>query len=105
MTITGRVAALDGIRPNFLEIHPQDAHSLGIEEGAEVVVRSRRGQVEFVARLGGTVRPGVVFATFHSARHLVNVATNDVYDPTSKQPEYKLCAVSVQRKVSRGAGR
>ena len=104
MTITGRVAALDGIRPNFLEIHPQDAHPLGIEEGAEVVVRSRRGQAEFVARLTGTIRPGVVFATFHSARHLVNVATNDVYDPISKQPEYKLCAVSVQRKVPSGAG-
>ncbi|MDA2913378.1 nitrate reductase [Acidobacteriia bacterium AH_259_A11_L15] len=98
MTITGRLEALTGIHPNFLEIHPQDAALLGIKEGEEVVVRSRRGQADFIARLTDTIRPGLVFATFHSARHLVNRATNDVYDPFSKQPEYKLCAVLIDRK-------
>ncbi len=104
MTITGRLEALEGIQPNFLEIHPQEARPLGIKEGAEVIVQTRRGRAEFVARVTDTIRPGVVFATFHSARHLVNRATSDVYDPISKQPEYKLCAVSVQPKVTTGAG-
>lgn len=100
MTITGRLKALASIQPKFLEIHPEDARRLGIEEGTEVIVRSRRGQAGFLARLTEAIRPGVVFATFHSARHLVNRVTNDVYDPLSKQPEYKLCAVSVQREAA-----
>ena len=98
MTITGKLAALEDIHPEVLQIHPLEANGLGIVEGAEVIVRSRRGQVQFLAHLTDTVRLGVVFATFHSARHLVNRVTNDVYDPFSKQPEFKLCAVSVHPK-------
>ncbi|MFQ5926862.1 MAG: molybdopterin oxidoreductase family protein [Terriglobia bacterium] len=100
MTITGKLAALNDIHPDFLHVHPRDGHRFGIVEGAEVIVRSRRGQAGFTAHLTDSVRPGVVFATFHSARHLVNRATNDVYDAVSKQPEFKLCAVSVQVKTA-----
>jgi nitrate reductase NapA len=98
MTITGRLAALQDIHCDFLQIHPLDAHRFGITDGTEVIVRSRRGEAEFIARVTDTVRPGVVFATFHSPHHLVNRVTNDAYDPFSRQPEYKLCAVSVQPK-------
>lgn len=98
MTITGELEALKAIDPGFLQIHPGDAARQGIQEGAAIVVRSRRGEAEFVARLTEAIRQGVVFATFHSARHLVNRATNDLYDPLSRQPEYKLCAVSVRPK-------
>jgi nitrate reductase NapA len=38
----------------------------------------------------------VVFATFHSAKHLVNLAVNDAVDPFSKQPDFKRCAVRVE---------
>jgi nitrate reductase NapA len=98
MTITGSVAELKNIHPDYLEIHPYDAHNLGIQEGDSVIVRSRRGEVEFRARVTDVVRPGMVFATMHSARHLINRATHDVFDPFSKQPAYKRCAVSVRPK-------
>ena len=99
MTITGPVPQLQGIHPDYLEIHPHDAYQLGIGEGDPVIVRSRRGEVELRAKLSAVVRPGLVFATMHSAKHLVNQVTHDVYDPFSKQPAYKRCAVSVRRKT------
>ncbi len=100
MTITGPVPELKGIHPDYLEIHAEDAYRLGLREGDPVIVKSRRGEVEFRARLTDTVRPGMVFATMHSARHLVNKVTHDVYDPFSKQPAYKRCAVSVRKKTA-----
>ncbi|MDA2924128.1 nitrate reductase [Acidobacteria bacterium AH-259-L09] len=103
MTITGKLEALQEIRPNFVQIHPADAARLGIRDGAEVIVRSRRGQAAFIAQVSETIRPGVVFTTFHSAKHLINRVTNDVYDPLSKQPEYKLCAVSIKPKGTTNA--
>ena len=99
MTITGPVPELQGIHPDYLEIHAHDAHRLGINEGDPVIVKSRRGEVELRARLTDTVRPGMVFATMHSARHLINRVTHDVYDPFSKEPAFKRCAVSVRRKT------
>ena len=99
MTITGPVPELQGIHPDYLEIHPHDAHQFNIREGDQVIVRSRRGEVELRAKLSLVVRPGMVFATMHSAKHLVNQVTQDVYDPFSKQPAYKRCAVSVRKKT------
>ena len=99
MTMTGGVPELKIIHPDYLEIHPADAYRLEINEGAPVIVQSRRGDVELRARLTDVVRPGMVFATMHSARHLINRATHDVFDPFSKQPAYKRCAVSVRRKA------
>ena len=96
MTITGSVPELRSIHPDYLEIHPYDAHKLGIDEGDHVIVRSRRGEVKLRARVTDVVRPGMVFATMHSARHLINRATHDVFDPFSKQPAYKRCAVLVR---------
>ncbi len=102
MTITGPVAELKNIHPDYLEIHAYDAHNLGIHEGDPIIVRSRRGEVELRAHVTDVVRPGMVFATMHSARHLINLATHDVFDPFSKQPAYKRCAVSVRRKNTLG---
>ena len=99
MTMTGPVPELKGIHPDYLEIHARDAHELGINDGDTVVVRSRRGQLELRAYLTEVTRPGMVFATMHSARYLINKATHDVYDPFSKQPAYKRCAVSVRKKT------
>jgi nitrate reductase NapA len=96
MTITGSVPDLQSIHPDYLEIRPYDAHNLGIDEGDHVIVRSRRGEVKLRARVTDVVRPGLVFATMHSARHLINRATHDVFDPFSQQPAYKRCAVFVR---------
>lgn len=100
MTITGPAPTLQAIHPDYLEIHPYDARQLKIEDGDPVIVKSRRGEVELRARLTDVVRPGMVFATMHSARHLVNQATHEVHDPFSKQPAFKRCAVAVRRKTA-----
>ncbi|MCP9469463.1 MAG: nitrate reductase [Nitrospira sp.] len=99
MTITGQTPTLRSIHPDYLEIHPYDAHVLTIRDGEPVIVTSRRGEIELRARVTEIVRPGTVFATMHSARHLVNQATQAAHDPFSKQPAYKRCAVSVRRKA------
>lgn len=99
MTITGPVPILRTIHPDYLEIHPYDARQLKIKDGDQVIVKSRRGEVELRARVTEVVWPGMVFATMHSARHLVNQATHDVYDPFSKQPAFKRCAVAVRLKT------
>lgn len=94
-TITGGVDDLKEIDVDFAEIHPRDARRNGILDGEPVEIESRRGSVEFEARVTEDIRPGVVFTTFHSAKHLVNNATQEAHDPYSKQPAFKKCAVSI----------
>ena len=104
----GRVTKVDKrLDAAFVEIGlsragllPLSEAERGLSEGEAVIVKSRRGEVEFRARITDVVRPGMVFATMHSARHLVNKATHDVYDPFSKEPAFKRCAVSVRKKTA-----
>ncbi|MEJ3743737.1 molybdopterin oxidoreductase family protein [Actinomycetes bacterium KLBMP 9797] len=95
---TRRIAPLRKAAPNaFVEMHPDLAARLGIEAGDEVVVTSRRGQMRAPARLTETIRPDTVFAPFHwggAAR--ANSLTSDALDPTSRMPEFKVCAVKVE---------
>ena len=79
----------------FVEIHPQDAMVLGVTDGGQVQVRSRRGAVELAARVTEMVPPGVVFIPFHFAEAPANVLTHAALDPTAKIPEYKVCAVAL----------
>lgn len=95
-TITRKLDQLDRIPTDFLEIHPADARRRGIEQDMKVRVESRRGGHEFRAKITNNIREGLVFATMHSAKHLINKATNDAYDPDSRQPDYKRCAVKVE---------
>jgi nitrate reductase NapA len=95
-TLTGRIPQLRDIPVDYLEIHPGDAAALGVKEGALVQVTSARGSVRLKALPTLRVRPGVVFALFHSLERLVNAATSDFIDPTSGQPEYKVAAVRVE---------
>ncbi|HEX8703051.1 MAG TPA: nitrate reductase [Myxococcaceae bacterium] len=96
-TLTGRIPQLRNIPVDYLEIHPGDAAALGVAEGALVQVTSARGSVRLKALPTLRVRPGVVFALFHSLERLVNAATSDFIDPTSGQPEYKVAAVRIER--------
>lgn len=98
-TITRRIEELQTVRTDFLEIHPADAISLNIEEGDPVRVSSRRGEAEFFARITDDIRQGLVFATMHSSKNLINKVTSDAVDPQSRQPDYKRAAVSVERIV------
>jgi assimilatory nitrate reductase catalytic subunit len=95
---TRRVAALNRAAPApFVELHPDLARSLGVEEGAQVSVISRRGTATAPARISRAIRPDTVFMPFHwpgSGR--ANSVTNPALDPTSKMPEFKTCAVRLE---------
>ncbi|MGW5668194.1 molybdopterin oxidoreductase family protein [Micromonospora sp. NPDC003776] len=96
---TRRVAALRRAAPDgFVELHPDLAGRLGVADGDEVRVVSRRGELRAPARLSPAIRPDTVFAPFHwpgAAR--ANSVTNDAVDPVSGMPEFKICAVRVER--------
>ncbi|MER7165844.1 molybdopterin oxidoreductase family protein [Micromonospora sp. NPDC000207] len=98
-TQTRRVAALRRAAPTgFVELHPDLADRLGVAEGDPVRVLSRRGELQAPARISPTIRPDTVFAPFHwpgAAR--ANSVTNDALDPVSGMPEFKICAVRVER--------
>ena len=97
-SMTRRCWGLRGVAPfETVEIHPQDAAPLGIEEGDLVQVRSRRGEVKAVARLTTKVSPGLVFMTFHYSESSGNMLTNSACDPKTQTPELKVCAVAVEK--------
>ena len=102
MTRTGKVPKLmRSEREPFLEIHPDDAGSLGVRDRQLVRVTSRRGSLEVRARVTDAIRSGAVFAPFHWGelfnRHAVtNNATSEATDARSKQPELKFAAVRVE---------
>jgi formate dehydrogenase alpha subunit len=97
-TMSRRSAGLDAIAPQAeAEIHPDDAARLGIADGDLLRVTSRRGCVVAAARVTPRSAPGMVFMTFHYAEAAVNLLTIDAVDPTAKIPEYKVCAVNVEK--------
>jgi assimilatory nitrate reductase catalytic subunit len=96
-TRTRRSAVLAKLHPAepCVEIHPDDATLLGIASGDRVVLRSRRGEAALCARVTAGVQPGQLFAAMHS--EAVNRLTLRAFDPHSRQPAYKHCAVSIAR--------
>jgi predicted molibdopterin-dependent oxidoreductase YjgC len=97
-TMTRRVSGLNVMEPEgAVEINPQDASRLNIAHGDKVRVTSRRGEVITKAKVTETLRPGVVFMTFHFAESAANILTNPKLDPVSKIPEFKVAAVKVER--------
>ncbi|WP_067976370.1 bifunctional nitrate reductase/sulfite reductase flavoprotein subunit alpha [Mycolicibacter icosiumassiliensis] len=109
MTKTGKVAKLNKLNPGpFVEIHPDDAVRLGIVDNDPVEIASRRGRAVLPAVVTDRVRPGNCFAPFHwndvFGEYLsINAVTNDAVDPTSQQPEYKACAVTLVKVVTQAA--
>lgn len=97
-TLTRRVPGLNELRrEEWVEIHPEDAERLGIKDGERVRVISRRGEVVTIARVTRRSPPGTVSMTFHFAEAPTNVLTNAEVDPVAKIPEYKVCAVRVEK--------
>jgi assimilatory nitrate reductase catalytic subunit len=95
---TDKSAVLRKLAPTVLtaEIHPDDAIRLGIAAGSRVAVRSRRGEAEAIAVVTATVQPGQVFLPMHF--ETVNRLTFPAFDPHSRQPSYKACAVAVEKR-------
>nr|WP_216592866.1 molybdopterin oxidoreductase family protein [Verrucosispora sioxanthis] len=98
-TQTRRVAALRRAAPEaFVELHPDLAERLGVTDGEPVRVLSRRGEFQAPARLSPGIRADTVFAPFHwGGPARANSVTNDAVDPVSGMPEFKICAVRVER--------
>ncbi len=78
----------------YLEIHPADARKFGIKDGSPVLVRSRRGEITAAAYLAPTVQRGQIFIPMHYPE--VNRLTHGAFDPHSRQPNYKACAVALK---------
>jgi formate dehydrogenase alpha subunit len=81
---------------SLVEINPQDAEKLGIEDGQTVKVTSRRGTLQAKAKITARSDRGTVFMNFHFHEAAVNLLTNPALDPVAKIPEYKVCAVRVE---------
>jgi formate dehydrogenase alpha subunit len=98
-TLTRRVQGLLELAPRLeVALHPSDARRLGVETGGRLLVSSRRGELTGYARVTEAVRPGALFVPFVKlAESAANFLTNAALDPGSKIPEYKVCAVRVER--------
>ena len=97
-TMTRKVKGLNILlEEGPLEINPSDASALGIVDGEMVKVVSRRGEILAKAKITEVSPAGVVFLTFHFAESSANLLTNPALDPVSKIPEFKVCAVRVER--------
>ncbi|HWH94863.1 MAG TPA: molybdopterin oxidoreductase family protein [Baekduia sp.] len=97
-TQTRRVAQLHAGEPEaFVELHPVLARRMQIEERDLVALRTRRGRAVARARLTPDIRPDTLFMPFHwGGDERVNLLTNPALDPSSKMPEFKVCAVRIE---------
>ncbi|WP_234348089.1 molybdopterin oxidoreductase family protein [Streptomyces specialis] len=95
---TRRVARLNAAEPGpFVQLPPRLAERLGAAEGDRLAVISRRGRAVAPARISRDIRPDTVFMPFHwPGEGRANTLTNPALDPTSRMPEFKVCAVRVE---------
>jgi predicted molibdopterin-dependent oxidoreductase YjgC len=98
-TKTRAVPILESLSPAaWLEMNPRDAGRLGLKSHDRVDLVSRRGRVRDVElRLTEITAPGQVFMPFHYFETNVNDVTQSAFDPVSREPNYKQCAVRVER--------
>ncbi len=97
-TMTMKSDGIMDIAPEcFVEISPQDAGKLGVEDGAVVDVSSRRGTIRARTKISTKAVSGTVFIPFHYAGAAANRLTNAALDPISGIPEFKVCAVKIEK--------
>jgi assimilatory nitrate reductase catalytic subunit len=106
-TQTRRVPELAKAEPEpFAEIHPDTAGTLGISSGDKIRLTTRRGRAVMKARLTRDIRLDTVFAPFHwGGGACANSLTVSAIDPISRIPEFKVCAVRVEKVAARAAAR
>jgi assimilatory nitrate reductase catalytic subunit len=95
-TRTSKSAVLRKLYPSqvYVEIHPSDAKRLNIAPLEKVCVASRRGELTAIAFITPTIQPGQVFIPMHY--ETTNRLTLTHFDPHSRQPSYKDCAVVIR---------
>jgi nitrate reductase (cytochrome) len=97
-TLTDRIKELHAATGEAkFEFNSQDALKLGIQDGDRVEVKSKYGAMVGQARLSLVPRLGVIFASFYDSKLLINRVVADNVDPTSKEPEFKVTAVTVRK--------
>jgi assimilatory nitrate reductase catalytic subunit len=96
-TRTGKSAVLRKLYPvdPWVELHPDDAQKLRIDDHDWVIIESRRGCTRARVRLTATIQKGQLFLPMHDAT--MNRVTLDSFDPLSGQPSYKYCAVRIMK--------
>jgi assimilatory nitrate reductase catalytic subunit len=98
-TQTRRIGSLVEQYPEPLcEMHPRLATRLGIADGEQVRVVTRRGDIKLPAQVVKTIRPDTIFIPYHwPGKKAANRITNRALDPISKIPEFKVCACRVEK--------
>lgn len=97
-SMTRRSKVLNGIAPSgMVELNITDARNLKVKNGEKVKVSSRRGSIEITALVTSKIKQGIIFIPFHFAETAANILTNDVFDPVARIPEYKVCAVRIEK--------
>ena len=98
-TKTGAISILQQLSPRaWLEMNPVDAKRLNLVPHDRVEVISARGRVSSIElRVTEIVGPGQVFLPFHFAESNANQVTQSAYDPISREPNFKQCAVRVEK--------
>jgi len=98
-TKTGAVPILEKLSPApWVEMHPETASRYDIEPRDLVMLRSRRGKVEnLIVRITETMQPGQLFIPFHFFEKNANNLTLPAFDPESREPNYKQCAVQMEK--------
>jgi predicted molibdopterin-dependent oxidoreductase YjgC len=102
-TMTRRSGPLHWREPrSYAEINAEDAAAIGLKDGFEVEIHSRRGSVRTITRISGNVPAGTVFLAFHWREAPANRLTQDhTLDPVAKIPEYKVSAIRLENPRSR----
>jgi anaerobic selenocysteine-containing dehydrogenase len=96
--MTRRSVDLESEEPTgWIEINPEDAKALGIRDKEVVKASTRRGEIQVPARVTKDIMKGVMFMPFHYKECAANILTNNALDPIAKIPEFKACAVRVEK--------
>jgi nitrate reductase NapA len=106
-SMTMRIPPLRRAMPNaYVEIHRSDAEALGVQNGETVRLVTRRGEIDLPVWIDGRAQTeqGSIFVPFFDEGLLINDLTLEDYDPFSKQPDYKKCAVRVVKLEKRADG-
>ncbi len=97
-TMTGRTVVIPQFSPGaYVEMCDADCVSLGVAHGDMVRVSSRRGSIDIAVRLTDCVAQGSIFIPFHFKEAAANILTNNAIDPIAKIPEFKACAVRIEK--------
>ena len=97
-TMTMHTAGLNEIAPEcFVEMSREDAGQYGLSDGGRIRISSRRGTIDAAVKISSKATAGTVFIPFHYAKAAANRLTNAELDPVSGIPEYKVCAVKLEK--------